>query len=233
MLKESDIKLSIIIPVFNEEATINLLYEKIKEVMENHYKYNYEVIFIDDGSTDSSYKILKEISALDKNIKVFKFLSNKGQHKAIESGFQEARGEFIITMDGDMQNDPCDIPNLILKLEEGFEVVCGWRKYREDTWGKIIKSRIGNYIQSRITKIKLHDMACAMRGYRRYIVKGLTLKSRSEIGLIPYILSKRTNKITEVEVLHHRRQWGKSKYGFFSTMMGVTFCYMSKIIKRN
>lgn len=185
-----------------------------------------EIIFIDDGSTDDSNKILNNIVAVDETVKIFTFESNKGQGKALEKGFQEAQGEIIITIDGDLQNDPADIPKLISKLEEGYDLVCSWRFRRLDAWPTILKSKIGNYIMNRIMSTKLHDMSCTLRAYKKDIVKGLILNDRHEVGFIPYILSKRTSRIAEVKVKHNRRIFGKSKYSFLSTMISVVKSYI-------
>jgi len=229
---QNQIELSIIIPVFNEEMSILILYTKIEEVL-CKLKYRSEIIFIDDGSTDSSGEILKYLCKLDENVRLFGFNSNRGQHKAIEKGFLEARGEIIVTLDGDLQNNPYDIPKLIAKLDEGFDIVCGWRSHRKDPWQKKLKSIIGNYLQRKITKIDLHDMSCSMRAYKKAIIKNLSFRHKYEVGLLPYIISKYTNKITEVKINHHARSYGKSKYDFFQTSLGTILYYLKLIINRS
>lgn len=224
------IDVSIVIPVFNEEQAIQLLYDKLKNILEAFGRES-EIIFVDDGSKDRSYEILKQLAGIDKNVRVFRFDSNNGQCKVLEKGFHEARAETVVTMDGDLQNDPADIPKLITKLNEGFDVVCGWRRSRKDPWPKVLKSKAGNYLQRKITKINLHDISCTMRAYRKNIVKDIILKNRYDIGLIPYILSKRTNKITEVEIGHYKRLFGRSKYGFFSSCFGAICNYVRLIRK--
>lgn len=224
-----DIEISVIVPIFNEEECVATLYSKLNEALKAYMRH--EVIFIDDGSSDNSYGILERLSRQDEKITVIRFPFNKGQHKAVEEGFRQARGKIIITMDGDMQNDPADIPRFIGKIHEGFDLVCGWRKKRKDPWHKKIKSIMGNMMQRRITGVKLHDMACFMRAYRPDMVKRISLRRRNEIGFIPYMISKKTEKITEIEVVHHPRRSGRSKYGFFSTSLGVIRSYI-RILRR-
>jgi len=228
-MQTEQISLSIIIPIFNEEGSITILYSRIKEVLITLGRKN-EIIFVDDGSTDTSKNILKDLAAADKSVKVFTFESNKGQAKALEKGFREAQGDIIVTIDGDLQNDPAYIPKLISKLEEGYDLVCGWRSPRLDSGPKILKSKIGNYILSKAMSAKLHDMSCTLRAYRKNILQGLVLKDRHEIGFIPYILSRRTSKITEVKVRHNKRIAGKSKYNFLSTMLGTIRCHLRFVI---
>lgn len=225
---KNKIELSVIVPIYNEEDSIEFLYVDIKKTLATIVRKS-EIIFVDDGSSDKSGKILSSLGEKDKDVKLFKFILNKGQHKAIEKGFREAKGDIIVTIDGDLQNDPSDIPKLIAKLNEGFDVVCGWRSARKDPFLKIIKSRFGNFFQSKITKLRLRDMSCTMRAYKKKSVKNLVLKHKYEIGLLPYILSKRTNKITEIKIKHHERIFGKSKYNLLPTIMGTVFCYFKLV----
>ena len=220
---------SIIIPVFNEKDSLDCLYREIKHSLITH-EGKYEIVFINDGSQDGSQDVLDRLAALDALVSVFSSSFNQGQHKALEKGFLKARGKIIITLDADLQNDPCDIPLLLNKINEGFDLVCGWRDLRIDSWHKILKSKIGNFIQRKITKIKLHDMSCSLRAYKRNIVQGLFLNEKHEVGFIPYLLSQRTNKIIEVKINHRKRSFGKAKYPFFSTSFGVSIYYIRLII---
>lgn len=206
----NNIKLSVVVPIFNEEKAIAILYGEIKAALGEKG----EIIFIDDGSRDKSGMELERLQGLDETVRVFKLAAHQGQYKALEKGFSEARGEIVISMDGDLQNDPRDMFRLIAKLDEGFDVVCGWRGQRKDRWQRIIGAKIGNYLQRLITKVKLHDMGCGMRAYRRGILENLTFNDKYEFSLLPYILSKRTNKITEIKISHKRRIYGKSKYSW-------------------
>ena len=223
--------ISIIIPIFNEESSLCVLYAKIKDTLSD-FTGKAEIIFINDGSTDSSGKMLQQIADSDNSVKVFGLGSNKGQCKALEKGFREARGDVIVTLDADLQNDPDDIPRLIERLNDGFDVVCGWRYCRIDPWHKVLKSRVGNYIQRRMTKVKVHDMSCTMRAYRRHVVRDIAFKDKYGISLIPLMLSKRTDKITEVKISHRNRIFGKSKYSFFSTCLGTIPSYLKMIKDR-
>ena len=224
------ITLSIVIPVYNERKSINILYGKIKNMLKTFGEKS-EIIFLDDGSTDDSYKILQELSSIDENVRVFRHGTNQGQCKAVEKGFREARGETIVTMDGDLQNDPDDIPKLISKLNEGFDVVCGWRWSRKDHWHKVLKSKIGNFFQRKITGLKIHDIGCSMRAYRRRIVKDIIFQNKYEVSLLPLMLSRHTNRITETKIKHYERPFGESKYGFFKMSFGVIRDYI-KLLKR-
>lgn len=223
--QENRINVSIIVPVFNEAGSVSILYDRIKDALKTTAR-THEIIFVDDGSTDNSSEVLKKIAAMDGDARVFTFQSNRGQVKALEKGFQEARGGIIVTIDGDLQNDPADIPKLISKLEEGYDLVCGWRSRRAASIFKVLKSKLGNYIFGKIANLRLHDMSCTLRAYRKDILRGFTARERHEIGFIPYLLSKRTSKITEVKVRDNKRISGKSKYGFLSTTIEVIRCYM-------
>jgi glycosyltransferase involved in cell wall biosynthesis len=226
--ENSHIDISIVIPIFNEEKAIQILYDKIKNMLKVSGKES-EIIFVDDGSRDGSYEILKQLADIDKSVRVFRFDSNKGKCKGLEKGFHEARAEVIVTMDGDLQNDPDDIPKLISKLNEGSDVVCGWRWSRKDPWHKVLKSKIGNYVQRKITKIKLHDISCPMQAYKRGIVKDIIFQNRYDDFFLPFILSKYTNRITEVKIRHYQRPFGKSKYSFLTTSLEVVRNYIKLI----
>jgi len=228
--KQAQNMLSVIVTVFNEQETIGPLFDQINNALEP-YSGLKEIIFVDDVSVDNSWKIINQLAEKDKCVRIFRQPFNRGQHKAIEKGFQEARGEIVVTLDGDLQNDPADIPKLIEKLNEGFDLVCGWRSCRKDPWNKKIKSWIANLVQRKITGIAVHDMACALRVYRGSLIKKLALQNRYEAGLIPYILSRYTNRITEVKVDHHRRRFGKSNYGFLATSVGTIYSYIRLMLR--
>lgn len=208
----NNIKLSVVVPIFNEEKAIAILCEEIKAALAA-FGEGGEIIFVDDGSHDKSGEILERLAKMDANTRVFRLNSHQGQYKALEEGFRQARGEMVVSMDGDLQNDPRDILKLIAKLDEGFDVVCGWRWGRKDRWQRIIGAKIGNYLQRLITKVRLHDIGCGLRVYRKYVVEGLSLNNKYELPLLPYILSKRTNKITEIKITHMQRPYGRSRYG--------------------
>ena len=168
-IAKSDKRLiSIVIPLYNEVESLPELYSKIKEVVRAN-RYNYEIIFVDDGSTDGSLEILKQLRQNDKNVKIISFRRNYGKSAARAVGFEHAKGDVIITMDADLQDDPHEIPNLLQKLDEGFDLVSGWKKKRYDPITKTIPSRIFNFVVSTLTGIKIHDFNCGLKAYRKTV----------------------------------------------------------------
>ncbi|MCZ6595518.1 MAG: glycosyltransferase family 2 protein, partial [Bacteroidetes bacterium] len=168
-----EIDYSIVVPVMNEQENVKRLYSAIKKVMDK-LTPAYEIIFIDDGSTDDTYRILESIHNKDSKLKVIKFRGNFGQSPATAAGFELAKGNVIITMDGDLQNDPRDIPNILKKLDEGYDVVSGWRRNRKDKLIlRKIPSKVANRIICKVTNVKLHDTGCALKAYRSNIIKKL------------------------------------------------------------
>ncbi|MCK4352992.1 glycosyltransferase family 2 protein [candidate division WOR-3 bacterium] len=203
--------ISCVIPVFNEEENVLSLYKALKSVLDGLNR-SYEIIFIDDGSTDSTFDKLKAIP----EIKVIQFTKNFGQTQAIQAGFDNANGDIIITLDGDLQNDPNDIPKLIDKLNEGYDIVSGWRKKRRDPISKKIPSFIANKVIVSLTKVRLHDFGCTLKAYRKTILNGLKLYGEMH-RFIPAILSFKGARITELEVNHKPRKFGTPKYGLSRT----------------
>ncbi len=225
-LLAKEMQYSIIIPVFNEEDSILPLFHTLKEIMDCLGE-RYEVIFIDDGSTDYSLKQLNELSKKNDFLRIMHFNINRGQGKAMEEGFHNAKGRVIISMDSDLQNDPKDIPKLISELNKGYDLVCGWRHARSDAFMKKIKSRIGNFLQRKITGLNLHDMSCTMRAYKKEVIAGITLQEKFDFSILPYIISQTKNiKITEVKINHQYRKFGKTKYKCFNTIFGTVFCFI-------
>lgn len=204
--------LSIIIPVYNEEDNVCLLFKKIQTVCQT-IDETYEVIFIDDGSTDGTFAILSELSEQEPQLAVIKFKGNAGQTAAMAAGFEFAKGERIISMDGDLQNDPADIPKLLEKLDEGYDLVCGWRKERKDNvWLRLIPSMVANWIIGKVTRVPIHDNGCSLKAYRASVIKQVLLYGDMH-RLIPAMSTVVGARITEVVVTHHPRRFGKSKYG--------------------
>jgi len=209
--KREDI--SVVIPVFNEEKNIESLYTRIKQALDNLGK-SYEIIFIDDGSTDKTPGLLHRICEEDRKVKVVVFRRNFGQTAAISAGFNYAKGEVIVTLDADLQNDPKDIPQLISKIEEGFDVVSGWRAERKDPFlSRRLPSHISNWLISVFTGVKLHDYGCTLKAYRREVAKDIKLYGEMH-RFIPALASWVGASICEVKVRHHPRKYGKSKYDF-------------------
>jgi glycosyltransferase involved in cell wall biosynthesis len=204
--------ISIVVPVYNEEESISPLYDKIIAAC-SRLRRPYEIIFVDDGSRDRSFQLLKEVHARDKAVKVLRFRKNYGQTAAMAAGFGQAKGELIVSMDGDLQNDPADIPKLLSKLEEGYDVVCGWRKERKDKLiSRRIPSHIANWLIGRITGVRIHDNGCSLKAYRASTIKNVVLYGELH-RFIPAMATLTGARIAEIVVNHHARRFGHSKYG--------------------
>ena len=202
--------ISIVIPIYNEEANIDKLTESISAALSG---IEYEVLFINDGSTDNSEKEIQEKVKSNSHIKLINLRRNYGQTAAMQAGFDYSKGEIIIPMDGDLQNDPKDIPMLIDKINEGYDVVSGWRKTRLDKkYTRIIPSKIANMLISKISGIHLHDYGCTLKAYRKEILDEIKLYGEMH-RFIPIYASWEGAKVTEVAVHHHPRTAGKTKYG--------------------
>ncbi len=220
MSKGAIVKLSIVIPVFNEEENMSLIYEELKGVL-NGMRMDHEILFIDDGSTDMSLDILKDLQRRDPAVKIISFRKNFGQTAAMSAGFDYASGDVIITMDGDLQNDPHDIPQLIAKIEEGYDVVTGWRHDRKDAFiNRKLPSIIANKIISLTTRVSLHDYGCTLKAFRREVIKNIKLYGEMH-RFIPAIASGMGISFTEIKVNHRPRKYGTSKYGISRTIRVV------------
>jgi glycosyltransferase involved in cell wall biosynthesis len=205
-------KLSVVVPVYNEQDCVVRLYDALIEVCDA-VDLLYELVFVDDGSHDDTYPTLQRLHASDRRIRVVRFRKNYGQTAAMAAGFQYARGEVIVSMDGDLQNDPVDIPTLVMKLEEGFDVVCGWRKNRQDKlWTRRVPSLVANWLIGRITGVRIHDNGCSLKAFRGTVIKNVALYGEMH-RFIPAMATLVGARITEVVVNHHPRRFGKSKYG--------------------
>ena len=226
---KSNTHISIVIPAYNEEDNIPILYEKLKGVLERLEK-EYEVIFVDDGSVDRTWERLKEIAEKDQRVKLIRFRKNYGQTAAMYAGFQHATGEVIITLDADLQNDPEDIPMLLQKLEEGYDIVSGWRKDRKDPFlSRKLPSMIANWIISKVTGVELHDYGCTLKAYRADIIKRLELYGDMH-RFLPALTKRLGAKITEIPVRHHPRLYGKSKYGIGRTVRVILDIFLVKFL---
>jgi glycosyltransferase involved in cell wall biosynthesis len=209
--------ISIIIPVYNEEDNIPLLYDQITNSMLDLTSH-YEIIFVDDGSSDSTFDRLKSISDQDKKLKIIKFRSNFGQSAAMAAGFKHARGKIIISMDGDLQNDPGDIKTMVDQLDQDCDMICGWRRRRKDKLiMRKIPSKIANYLIRTITRVDIHDTGCSLRVYKEDVVKKVSLYGELH-RFIPALAMIEGARIKEVEVDHHSRKHGKSKYSIARTL---------------
>lgn len=208
--------LSVVIPVHNEEENLPPLLEGLSKTLTALGK-PFEVIIVDDGSTDGTLARLKELKSTYPWLKIVVLRRNFGQSAAFTAGIDHASGEIIVTMDGDLQNDPADIPLLLEKIEEGFDVVSGWRKDRKDPfWSRRLPSLLANALISRITKVKLHDYGCSLKAYRAEVIKGLIIYGELH-RFIPALVNLSGARVTEVEVRHHPRRFGRSKYGLSRT----------------
>ncbi len=226
--------ISIVVPLYNEESSLNELTEKIKFVMEKPDK-NYEIIFIDDGSTDSSADIIEKLCKSDNRIKLLQFRKNYGKAAALAAGFDAARGQYVITMDADLQDDPKEILPLVEKLQEGYDLVSGWKKKRHDPFSRRLASKIYNYFTAMFSGIYLHDFNCGLKAYRLNVVK--TIKIYGELHRYLPVLAHRSGfKVSEIVVTHHPRKHGKSKYGIDRYLRGafdlMTVTFLTKYQKR-
>ena len=213
-------KLSIFLPVYNEEENLDRLNQKIFEAMAA-LGHTFEIIYVDDGSSDRSLEYLKKFAAADSRVKVISFRRNYGQTAAMAAGIAAARGEVLIPMDADLQNDPADITRLLAKLDEGYDVVSGWRKDRQDAFiTRTFPSRIANGLISRIGGVPLHDYGCSLKAYRREVLKDVNLYGEMH-RFIPIYAAWAGGKVTEIPVAHYPRTAGQSKYGLSRTIKVV------------
>ena len=207
---------SVIIPVYNEEDNIGKLHQELVSVLRK-IGHDFEVIFVNDGSTDSTLKELKKLPGA----KIISFTRNFGQTSAFDAGFKEAKGDIVVSMDGDLQNDPKDIPELLKKLDEGYDVVCGWRHPRNDTAGKIFVSWGARILRRILLGDTLHDAGCSLRVYKKYCLEGLDLYSEMH-RFIPSILAARGFSVTEIKTNHRPRSSGQTKYNWSRAIKGFT-----------
>lgn len=212
MKDKSNIAVSVIVPFYNEEENIELLYTKIRKAMEAT-EIPFEMVFVDDGSSDKTYAIGASLSEKDERLRVIKFKSNYGQTPAMAAGIDYAEGQVLVTMDGDLQNDPRDIRAFIEKIEEGFDIVVGWRHKRKDKFlTRKLPSKVANWVIGKVTGVPIKDNGCSLKAYRADVIKNVPLYSEMH-RFIPAMASISGVKIAELKVRHHARQHGMSKYG--------------------
>jgi glycosyltransferase involved in cell wall biosynthesis len=223
-------KLSLVIPVYNEEASLPALFKAIYEALEPKYD-SWEVVFVDDGSTDGSLEILRRLAAQEPaHVRVIVFRRNFGQTAAIAGGLDNSTGDIIVLLDADLQNDPADIPLLLAKLEEGYDVVSGWRKSRKDNaFTRTLPSVVANALISAVTGVHLHDYGCTLKAYRRVALEGFRLYGEMH-RFIPVFASSIGARITEIPVRHHPRRFGKTKYGLDRTVKVVLDLMTAKFL---
>ena len=213
---QAPLDLSILIPVFNEEESLRPLYDNLTRVL-GTLKKSYEILIVDDGSTDGSLQLIRQLESSDHRVRVLEFVRNFGQTAAMAAGFEYARGKTLIPLDGDLQNDPEDIPQILSKLEEGYDVVSCWRHPRRDSLLRTFLSRVANWMISSSTGVRLHDYGCTMKGYRRGITQHIRLYGEMH-RFIPVYASWAGARVTELQISHHPRTHGKSKSGLLRTL---------------
>ena len=230
-----DLLISVVIPLLNEEESLPELSAALEKELSIIAPNKWEVIFIDDGSTDNSFGIIKEINSKNRRFKSIRFRRNYGKSAALAVGFKQARGKVVITMDADLQDDPAEIPNLVAKIKEGYDLVSGWKKVRHDPMGKTVPSKLFNFVTSITSGIKLHDFNCGLKAYKSEVVK--TLQVYGEMHrYLPALAHWEGFNVTEIPVTHHARRYGKSKFGmsrFFKGFLDLlTIIFTSRFLKR-
>jgi glycosyltransferase involved in cell wall biosynthesis len=210
-------ELSVVIPIYNEAPNLEPLYREFTDTL-TAWGHPYELIFVDDGSNDESFAILEKLQARDRNVRVVQFRRNFGQTAAFAAGFALARGRLIATADGDLQNDPHDIPTLVGRIDQGFDIVCGWRKVRKDPWlSRRLPSTVANRLISWATGVRLNDYGCSLKVFRAEVVKPLRLYGEMH-RFLPALASEMGVRIAEMPVNHRARVHGRSKYGISRTI---------------
>ncbi len=229
------IMISVVIPLYNEEGSLPELTERLHSVLASLAQGRYEILYIDDGSTDTSLQILTKEATNDNRVKVLSFQRNQGKSSALDIGFRHAQGEFVITMDADLQDDPDELPNLIAKLREGYDLVSGWKKKRYDPISKTLPSKLFNYVTSKASGIRLHDFNCGLKAYRQAVVKALRVYGEMH-RYLPALAHWMGFRVTELPVTHHARQHGVSKFGASRFVKGyldlLTVLFTTRFAKR-
>ena len=230
---EDKLFISVVLPVFNEEKSLGILYNELSHILERFESW--EVVFVDDGSDDQSFPIIQKIVDNDKHVSVIRLYKNFGKSDALSEGFKHSKGDIIITLDSDLQDDPVEIPNLIKKIQDGWDLVSGWKKNRKDPLSKRIPSRLFNLVTRIITGIKIHDFNCGLKAYRRKVVNSIEIYGGMH-RYIPAIADQKGFSVTEIEVHHRPREFGKTKYGgnrFFHGFFDLfTMLFTSKYFNR-
>lgn len=212
-------EVSVVVPLLNESQSLEELHLRLVEVLEASQR-PFEIIYIDDGSTDGSLEILKAIYSRDSRVKVLSFRRTYGKSAALAVGFEEAQGEIIVTIDADLQDDPKEIPNLIEKLESGYDLVSGWKKHRKDPISKTIPSRLFNMLVRMVTGLKIHDINCGLKVYKRQVTRQFKLYGQLH-RFLPVFAFKEGFRVGEMAVTHHPRKYGKTKYGIRRFQHGI------------
>jgi len=229
-----NVEVSLVIPLFNEEESLQPLMDRIREAMQACGK-SYEVIFVDDGSTDGSMAVLQALHRAHAEVRVIEFRRNFGKAAGYSAGFKAVRGDIVITMDADLQDDPFEIPNLIAKLDEGFDLVSGWKKKRLDPLGKTLPSKFFNRVTRWVSGIRIHDFNCGLKAYRSEVVRDITVYGELH-RYIPVLAHMEGYRVGEIPVQHHERQYGTSKYGWSRMIKGfldlLTVMFTGRYMRR-
>lgn len=204
------VALSVVVPLYNEEDNVRPLHEAVSAALVGS---DYELVLVDDGSRDATYARAAELVRRDPRVRVVKFRRNYGQTAAMAAGIEAARGEIVVTMDGDLQNDPSDIPRLIQVMEDGYDLVTGWRRKRQDEGARVFVSKVANRIMARVMGVAVRDSGCSLKAYRAPLIKSMPLYGEMH-RFIPALSVLGGARLAQIEVKHHPRQFGKSKYGF-------------------
>lgn len=225
--------ITVIIPVYNEIESLKELHKELTAVLSGND--NYELLYIDDGSSDGSINILNELSNSDYHTKVIQFYRNYGKAAALAEGFKVSSGDYVVTMDADLQDDPAEIPNLVAKLEDGYDLVSGWKKTRHDPWTKRLPSKFANIITRLITGVKIHDMNCGLKIFKQSVVKSLDVYGGRH-RYIPALAGQKKFKVGEVTVNHRHRKFGVTKYGGGRLFHGffdlITILFLNRYTQR-
>lgn len=226
-------KYSIVVPLFNEELSLKILMEKLNKVFEREWSET-EIIFVNDGSTDSSREVLEKLQKKYPNLKLINFRTQLGKSAGLNAGFQEAEGEIIITLDADLQDEPTEIPKLLKKLDQGYDMVSSWKKHRKDPKNRLILTKIFNKTVRFLTKIDLHDFNSGLKVYRREVVKEINVYGELH-RFIPVLASQKGFEVGEVAVIHNERLYGESKYNWRRVPQGFfdlfTILFLNKFKK--
>jgi glycosyltransferase involved in cell wall biosynthesis len=226
--------ISAVVPAYNEEESINEFYKVLSANLVKLDK-NYEIVFVDDGSTDSTLELLKKLATKDKAIRIFSFRKNRGKAEALTVGFQMAKGDYIVTLDADLQDRPEEIGSLLKKSKEGFDLVSGWKKNRKDSLTSVIFSKFFNFVMSSFWGVHLHDYNCGLKLYTKDAAKSLNLYGGMQ-RFIPLLVAEKGFEVTEVPVVHEKRLYGKSKYSSLKIITEMpdmfTILFLSKYAKR-
>lgn len=234
MVAKQALDVSVIIPLLNESKSLPELHQKLAEVVEEH-ALAAEFIFIDDGSTDGSFQVLESLHATDPRVVVLQFRRNFGKSAALAEGFSYASGKYVVTMDADLQDDPAEIPALIAKLEEGYDLISGWKKERFDPLIKKISSKVFNCVTGKVTGVPLHDMNCGLKIYRREVVTSIEVYGQRH-RFLPVLAAQQGFRVGEKVVQHHPRKYGESKFGpsrFLSGFLDlITLVFLSRYVRQ-